>query len=142
MSIVRFDPFRVVRDFDRLSNELFNGTASTWSPAYDIEQVNENDYVVSVSVPGYIDDELEIVTKDRELVIKGSPKAAEQEKTFIRRGIARRVFATTFSLGHHVEVTNARLDRGILTVELKRELPDAMKPRQIAISSEVEQKAA
>ena len=142
MSIVRFDPFRAVRDFDRLSSDLFNGASSTWSPAYDIEHVDENGYIVSLAVAGYSDEELEIVTKERELVIKGSPKTEDSNKTYIRRGISRRPFVMTFALGEHVEVKNARLDHGVLTVELQRELPDAMKPRQIAISSEPVNKAA
>lgn len=142
MSIVRFDPFRAVRDFDRLTGELFQGTNSTWSPAYDIEHVDENRYVVSVAVPGYADEDLEIATKERELVVKASPKANGESRTYVRRGIARRPFVSTFSLGDHVEVKNARLDRGLLTIELERELPEAMKPRQIAISSEPAQQAA
>jgi molecular chaperone IbpA len=142
MSIVRFDPFRAVRDFDRLTGELFQGGNSSWAPAYDIEHVDENRYVVSLAVPGYADEDLEIVTKERELVVKGSPKANGENKTYIRKSIARRPFVSSFALGDHVEVRNAKLDRGVLTIELQRELPEALKPRQIAISSEPAQQAA
>ena len=134
MSIVRFDPlFRTVRDFDRLTGELLGGRAG-YVPEYDIEEHGEDKFAVAVAVPGYDLDELDITVKDRELVIKGEPKT-QNRANYIRRGIARGAFQRTFTLGEHVEIAGASLEKGILRVELERRVPEAMKPRSIQIAA-------
>ena len=134
MSIVRFDPlFRTVRDFDRMTGELL-GSRAAFAPEYDIVEHGEDRFAVALAVPGFDLDELELTVKDRELLIKGEPKA-ENRANYVRRGIARAAFQRTFTLGDHIEIAGAALDRGILTVELERRVPEAMKPRTIQIAA-------
>ena len=133
MSIVRFDPlFRTVRDFDRMTGELL-GSRAAYAPEYDIVEHGEDRFAVALAVPGFDLDELEITVKDRELLIKGEPKV-ENRANYVRRGIARAAFQRSFTLGDHIEIAGAALDRGILTVELERRIPEAMKPRTIQIA--------
>ena len=134
MSIVRFDPFfRTVRDFDRMTGDLL-GSRAVYAPEYDIVEHGEDNFAVALAVPGFDLDELEITVKDRELLIKGEPKA-QSRANYVRRGIARAAFQRTFTLGDHIEIAGASLDRGILTVELERRIPEAMKPRTIQIAA-------
>ena len=134
MSIVRFDPlFRTVRDFDRMTGELL-GSRAAYAPEYDIVEHGEDRFAVALAVPGFDLDELEITVKDRELLIKGEPKV-ENRANYVRRGIARAAFQRSFTLGDHIEIAGAALDRGILTVELERRIPEAMKPRTIQIAA-------
>ena len=134
MSIVRFDPFfRTVRDFDRMTGDLLVSRAA-YAPEYDIVEHGEDRFAVALAVPGFDLDELEITVKDRELLIKGEPKA-QSRANYVRRGIARVAFQRTFTLGDHIEIAGASLDRGILTVELERRVPEAMKPRTIEIAA-------
>lgn len=134
MSIVRFDPlFRTVRDFDRVAGELL-GSRASYAPEYDIVEHGEDRFAVALAVPGYDLDELEIVVKDRELLVKGEPKA-QARVNYVRRGIARAAFQRSFTLGEHVEIAGAALDKGVLTIELERRVPEAMKPRSIQIAA-------
>ena len=134
MSIVRFDPlFRTVRDFDRMTGELL-GSRAAYAPEYDIEEQGEDRFSVALAVPGFDLGELDITVKDRELLIKGEPKA-EARANYVRRGIARASFQRTFTLGEHIEIAGASLDKGILTIELERRVPEAMKPRNIQIAA-------
>ncbi len=134
MSIVRFDPlFRTVRDFDRMTGELL-GSRSGYAPEYDIVEHGEDRFSVALAVPGYDLGELDITVKDRELLVKGEPKA-EARANYVRRGIARAAFQRTFTLGDHIEIAGASLDKGILTIELERRVPEAMKPRNIQIAA-------
>ncbi len=134
MSIVRFDPFfRTVRDFDRMTGELL-GSRAVHAPEYDIVEHADDRFAVRVAVPGFDLDELEITVKDRELLVKGEPKT-ETRANYVRRGIARAAFQRTFTLGDYIEIAGASLDKGILTVELERRVPEAMKPRTIQIAA-------
>jgi len=134
MSIVRFDPFfRTVRDFDRMTGELL-GSRAVYAPEYDIVEHGEDRFAVALAVPGFDLDELEITVKDRELSIKGEPKT-ENRANYVRRGIAHAAFQRSFTLGDHIEIAHASLDKGILTVELERRIPEAMKPRNIQITA-------
>lgn len=134
MSIVRFDPFfRTVRDFDRMSGELL-GSRAGYAPEYDIVEHGEDRFAVALAVPGYGLDELDITVRDRELLVKGEPKG-DPRANYVRRGIARTAFHRTFTLGEHIEIAGASLDKGILTIELERRVPEAMKPRNIQIAA-------
>lgn len=139
MSIVRFDPlFRTVRDFDRMTGELL-GSRAAYAPEYDIVEQGEDKFAVALAVPGYDLDELEITVKDRELQIKGEPRTSEatpeDRPNYVRRGIVRGAFQRSFTLGDHIEITGASLDKGILRIELERRVPEAMKPRTIQIAA-------
>lgn len=105
-------------------------------PPYDIVKSGEDKYRISVAVAGFGEDELEVGTQNNQLTIKSVAEkpGADSEETYLHRGIARRAFELRFSLADHVEVSGAYVDNGMLSVELERNVPEAMKPRTIAIA--------
>lgn len=128
-STVGFD-----RVFSRLDN-LVNQEAKTYPP-YNIEKLGDNAYRISVAVAGFGNSDIAIESKENSLTIKGARAAesAEKGREFLHRGIAERAFELRFQLAEYVEVTGAQLENGLLHVDLKRELPESKKPRQIAIT--------
>ena len=121
--------------FDRMASLLDNlsGDNKPSYPPYNIELVEENRYRITMAVAGYAEDDLEITTEQNTLVIAGRQKARDERREYLYQGIAERNFERKFQLAEHVRVESARLENGLLHVELKRELPEAMKPRRIAI---------
>ncbi|MBY5328487.1 Hsp20 family protein [Rhizobium leguminosarum] len=130
--------------FDRVFN-LLNNTqqrlqaVDTWPP-YDIVKTDENGYRIKMALAGFADADLEITQERNVLVVKGQ-KADEKDGEYLHRGIAGRAFERRFELADHVKVENASLTNGLLSIELKREIPEAMKPRKIAIGSRAETQA-
>ena len=142
--------FRSTVGFDRM-NRLIDNAFNTEVPSYppyNIEKMGDDDYRVTMAVAGFGTDDLEITQKDNELFIKGDAKTNGGDVKYLHRGIAARAFERRFALAEHVNVVNASVENGILVVELKREVPEALKPRKIAISNgdgskpTIEQKAA
>ncbi|MGL5446258.1 MAG: Hsp20 family protein [Rhabdaerophilum sp.] len=133
--------YRSTVGFDRLFsliNQLENGEASNQSyPPYNIEKISEDGYRISVAVAGFAEADLSIETKENWLVIRGEKKAETEksETEFLFQGIAARQFERRFRLADHVTVTGARLENGLLHVELMREIPEAKKPRQVPIGA-------
>ena len=128
-STVGFD-----RLFSLLDQTVQNETNSY--PPYNIERTGENAYRITMAVAGYGSDEMTVETKNHTLHVRGE-KAAEKAsdtREILYRGIAARNFERRFQLADHVEVTGASMENGLLHIDLKRELPEAMKPRTIAIS--------
>jgi len=121
--------------FDRVFNLLSNtqrlNAIDTW-PAYDIVKTGEDDYRIMMAVAGFGDGDLDITQERNVLVIKGG-KAEELQGEYLHRGIAGRSFERKFELADHVKVEGADLRHGLLTISLKREVPEAMKPRKIEI---------
>ncbi len=133
--------YRSTIGFDRLFNELFdsvNKLDGTGYPPYNIEVQDENNYMITLAVAGFSEDDLEVEVKEQALSIKGtrSDEAAGKERQFLHQGIAGRSFERRFQLAEHVRVTGASLENGLLTIALEREIPEALKPRKIAINSE------
>jgi len=134
--------YRSTVGFDRLFSMLdqasgFDGSGSTYPP-YNIERTGENAYRITVAVAGFSEPELSIEAKENTLTIKGEKKTkANDEKAgeVLYQGIAARAFERVFQLAEHVEVRGAALENGLLHVDLVREVPEAMKPRQIAIGN-------
>ncbi len=132
--------FRSTVGFDRWSN-LFDtalraGDNGIGYPPYNIEKLGDDSYRITMAVAGFGDDDIEITAQENLLVVAG--KLGETSKdgaTYLYRGIATRAFERRFSLADHVKITGATLANGVLTVDLERELPEAMKPRRIAIAS-------
>jgi molecular chaperone IbpA len=131
--------YRSTIGFDRLFSMLdqvagFDGAGSSYPP-YNIERTGENAYRITLAVAGFSDAELSLETKESTLTIKGEKKASSEERNgeLLYQGIAARAFERTFQLADHVEVKGASLENGLLHVELVREVPEAMKPRRIAI---------
>lgn len=127
--------FRSSVGFDRIFNMLEDAsrvsTVDNWPP-YDIAKVGEDDYRITMVVAGFSQDELTITHQPNMLVVSGS-LTGEDNGEYLYRGIAGRAFERRFELADHVKVAGASLENGLLTVDLKREIPEEMKPRRIAI---------
>ena len=126
--------------FDNMFDELMRVSAqqsSTNYPPYNIVQINEDEYVISLAVAGFGLDNLS-VTKDKKfLIIEGKEYQPDSEKivpNYLHKGISNRDFRREFQLADHVEISHAHLELGILSVYLKREVPENAKPKTIAIT--------
>ena len=128
--------------FDNMFDELMRVSAqqsSTNYPPYDIVQINEDEYMISMAVAGFGHDNLS-VTKDKKFLIvegKHSRETVENEDAttkYLHKGISERSFRREFQLADHVEISNAHLELGILSVHLTREVPEDAKPKSIAIT--------
>ena len=140
--------YRSTVGFDRLFSMLDGFEAAPGYPPYNIERTGENDYRISVAVAGFGENELSIEAKENTLTIKGE-KQVKQDNAgeVLYQGIAARAFERQFQLADYVVVKGANLENGLLHVDLAREIPEAKKPRQIAINGKakaqtVEAKAA
>jgi len=130
--------YRSVVGFDRLADLLESAateTASTGYPPYNIERTAENEYRIEVAVAGFRPDELNVEVKENLLTVQGRKAANDEAKTYLHRGLAERNFERKFQLADYVIVTDANLADGLLSLSLKRELPEALKPRRIEIGS-------
>jgi molecular chaperone IbpA len=131
--------YRSTIGFDRLGSLLdtlgsFEGETPSYPP-YNIERVGENEYRISMAVAGFGEGDLDIEVKENTLSIRGDKKAEVENTTFLHRGIAARSFERRFQLADHVVVKGATLENGLLHVDLVRELPEAMKPRTVKITT-------
>ena len=129
--------------FDRLFNVLdeVQRTAEESFPPYNIERIDENRFQISVALAGFTPDEVTLTAEQNVLTLEGR-KPEKEEKTFLHRGISTRNFKRQFTLADHVEVKGARFENGLLFIELQREIPEAMKPRRIAINGAAPGKVA
>jgi molecular chaperone IbpA len=133
--------YRSTVGFDRLFSMLDGFDAAPGYPPYNIERTGENDYRISVAVAGFGEDELTIEAKENTLTIKGEKQVKEENKgEVLYQGIAARAFERVFQLADYVQVKGAALQNGLLHVDLVREIPEAMKPRQIAINGKAKAK--
>ena len=143
-----FAPFRrstigFDRLFDLLENSA-NGQSVENYPPFDLVQLDDNHYRISLAVAGFGRDEVEITAQQNQLIVTGR-KTEDDGANYIHRGIATRSFERRFGLADHIKVTDADLRDGLLAIDLVREIPEAMKPRKIAIggtepASRVEEK--
>ena len=134
-----FSPFRrstvgFDRLFDMLENSSF-GQAQENYPPFDLIKKGENDYCIQLAVAGFTRDEIDITAQQNVLLVSGRKSDETDEKSgdFIYRGIANRSFERRFALADHIQVKGADLKDGLLSIELVREIPEAMKPRKIDI---------
>ena len=141
MTTFDFSPlFRTSVGYDRLAsllNSAHRVEQAGGYPPYNILTAGENRYRITMAVAGFSEEELTITSEHNKLLVKGE-KAEEketEESRFLYRGIATRSFERRFNLADHVRVSGARLDNGLLHIELEREVPEAMKPRKIDIQS-------
>jgi len=133
--------YRSTVGFDRMFSVLdqlggMEASVPTYPP-YNIERSGENAFRISVAVAGFTDADLSIEAKENRLTIRGEKQTSEEEKTVdvLYKGIAERTFERIFQLADHVQVKCASLENGLLNVDLVREIPEAMKPRAIPITS-------
>ena len=125
--------------YDRLSS-LLEGTlrseqTTTGYPPYNIEAIDENQYSITLAVAGFSISDLDIQEQRGVLTIKGEKPDHNSNTKYLHRGIASRSFERKFNLADHVYVKEAKLSNGLLSIELKREIPEAMKPRKIDIKN-------
>jgi len=104
-------------------------------PPYNIEKTAEDAYRISIAVAGFGADDLGIEVKENALVVTARKAEEADEKTYLHRGIATRAFERRFHLADHVRVIGASHEDGMLHIDLEREIPEALKPRRIAIAS-------
>lgn len=134
-----FSPlYRSTIGFDRLF-DLLDQTSqiepmTNWPP-YNIEKSGDDVYVITMALAGFAPDDVEIVQKENLLLVSGQKKGSEEGRQYLHRGIATRAFKQTFNLADHVKVTTASLENGLLAIAMKREVPEALKPRRIEIDS-------
>jgi molecular chaperone IbpA len=140
--------YRSTVGFDRLFSMLDGFDSAPGYPPYNIERTGENAYRISVAVAGFGENDLSIEAKENTLTIKGDKQESNESKNgeVLYQGIAARAFERVFQLADYVQVKGARLENGLLHVDLVREIPEAKKPRQIPIGAgsvkTVEAKAA
>jgi len=120
------------RIFDLLENAARVQPIENWPP-YDIEKTGEDQYRIVMAVAGFSADELDLTTQPNLLVVSGRKQAGENGAQVLHRGIATRAFERRFELADHVKVVGADLRDGLLTIELAREIPEAMRPRRIEV---------
>ncbi|WP_316860227.1 Hsp20 family protein [uncultured Cohaesibacter sp.] len=133
--------YRSTVGFDKLFSMLDsvtgpeNGVPSY--PPYNIERLAENSYRISMAVAGFTEKDLSIEVKENSLKVTGEKviEESEKEKDYLHRGIASRAFERQFQLADYMQVEGASMEHGLLHIDLKREIPEAMKPRQISIRS-------
>lgn len=104
-------------------------------PPYNIEKLEDDAYRISVAVAGFSDKDLSVEVRENALIVSARKAEEDEAKSFLHRGIATRAFERRFHLADHVQVTDASHVDGMLHIDLVREVPEALKPRQIAISS-------
>ncbi len=142
MRTIDFSPlYRSTVGFDRMFSMLDNMNqpeqAKTYPP-YNIEVTGENSYRITMAVAGFGEEDLSIEARENTLSVNGEIREDEAKEghEVLFRGIAGRSFERRFQLADHVEVRDASLEKGLLHIDLVREIPDAMKPRQISINGD------
>src|SRR5258706_8832809 len=129
--------FRSTVGFDRVSRLLedaFSDVVPAYPP-YNIEKHGENEYRIVMAVAGFGPNDLKVTAKENTLVVEGKQNEKQNGTRYLYRGIAGRAFERRFEVADHVHVVSSSLENGLLVIELKREIPEALKPRTIAIQS-------
>lgn len=129
--------YRATVGFDRMTDLLdrvmTQEVGSTTYPPYNIEKTGENAYRISIAVAGFSETDLSVEQRETELVVAAKRGEDETERNYLHRGIATRAFEKRFQLADHVRVSGAVHENGMLSVDLVREVPEALKPRRIEI---------
>ena len=129
--------FRSTVGFDRMGRLLdtASNTEAPSYPPYNIEKVADDQYRVTMAIAGVNAADLDITQNNNTLIVTGNQDKGKNDVQFLHRGIATRSFERQFELAEHVNVTNAGLENGLLLIDLKREVPEELKPRKIAIGA-------
>ncbi|MGR3821216.1 MAG: Hsp20 family protein [Salipiger marinus] len=130
--------YRATVGFDQIADlmdrVLASDVAQPSYPPYNIEKTADDAYRISIAVAGFAEADLSVEVKDHALVVSARKSEADEGRSFLHRGIATRAFERRFTLADHVRVTGASHENGMLHIDLKREIPEALKPRRIAIA--------
>ena len=139
--MTRFDLTPLYRSsigFDHLANMLDSVFSSEQTsvgyPPYNVESIDDNQYAVTLAVAGFKESEIDLQVEGGVLTVRGKKEEDKNKRTYLYQGIAGRSFERKFSLADYIEVTEANLDNGLLTIGLVRNIPEAMKPKKIAIT--------
>lgn len=127
---IGFEP--TIRRLHDVQNTI--SPSSTGYPPYDLEMIGDDHYRITLAVAGFNQSDLVVETHDNQLIISGEKIDKQEDRQFIHRSIANRSFKRVFHLADHVRIEDAKLENGLLTVDLFREVPEALKPRKIEIS--------
>ena len=130
--------YRSAIGFDRLAQlaeHAASNKGNSGDPPYNIELINEHRYRITMAVAGFTMQELDITSEGDKLLVKGIKAEEKETRKYLYQGIAERGFERTFQLADYVTVVGANLENGLLNIDLKREIPEAMKPRKIEIAS-------
>ncbi len=132
--------YRATVGFDQLADMMdrvmSSDTTNTSYPPYNIEKTAEDAYRISIAVAGFAQEDLGVEVKDGALIVTARKPEDKEPRTYLHRGIATRAFERKFQLADHVRVDTASYSDGMLHVDLVREIPEALKPRQIEITSD------
>jgi len=120
---------------DLMDRVMANDMTQPSYPPYNIEKTAADAYRISIAVAGFADADLSVEVKEHQLVVAARKAEDEGERTYLHRGIATRAFERRFTLADHVRITGASHENGMLHIDLKREVPEALKPRRIEIAS-------
>ena len=128
--------YRASVGFDNLTR-LFDATLNEAPayPPYNIAKAGPDEYRITFAVVGFADSDLDVQVENQTLTVRGKASQDETATTFLHRGIAGRSFERKFELADHIQVSGARMENGLLHIELKREVPEAFKPRKVAIAA-------
>ncbi len=147
MRTIDFSPlYRTIVGFDRLADMMDSASKQetvAGYPPYNIEQLGENEYRIELAVAGFSEDDLDVSVQENVLSVTGGRDAHAEpgdERNYLHRGIAERSFERRFHLADHVQVRDAELKHGLLSIRLEREVPETEKPRTIAINGEASAK--
>ncbi|MCA0962882.1 Hsp20 family protein [Salipiger bermudensis] len=130
--------YRATVGFDQIADlmdrALTSDVAQPTYPPYNIEKTASDSYRISIAVAGFADDDLSVELKEHQLVVSARKAEEDEARSYLHRGIATRAFERRFTLADHVRVTGAVHENGMLHIDLKREIPEALKPRRIEIA--------
>ena len=133
--------YRSTVGFDQIANMmdrvLSNDGATPSYPPYNIEKLDDDAYRISIAVAGFSDSDLSVEVREKALIVSARKADEDEGKTYRHGGMATRAFERRFHLADHVQVTGAAHANGMLHIELERQVPEALKPRQIEISADV-----
>ncbi len=133
--------YRATVGFDQIADVMdrvfSNDAAKTSYPPYNIEKTDEDAWRISIAVAGFSDQDLNVEVREGALIITANKKEDDDDRVYLHRGIATRAFERRFHLAEHVRVVGAAHIDGMLHIELVREVPEALKPRQISITSDL-----
>jgi len=136
--------YRSTVGFDQIANMmdrvLSNDGAQPSYPPYNIEKLSDDTYRITIAVAGFSDDDLSVEVREKSLIVSARKAEIDEDesRTYLHRGIATRAFERRFHLADHVQVTGAAQANGMLHIDLERQVPEALKPRQIQIASNTE----
>lgn len=129
---------RATVGFDQLFNEMdrqFANSKSSGYPPYNVAEINENEWMISIAVAGFGIDNLDITVDSNTLTVEGTAPKGDENVKYLHKGLGKRNFRRQFTLADHIEIENAGLDLGMLNIHLVRNIPEELQPKKIEITS-------